>query len=140
MINTFQPDAIHIATEGPIGRATRRFCTRRRFPYTTSFHTRFPEYAYDRIRFPIEWGYALLRDFHNDAETLMVATPGLIEELIDEAVGAAGTIGGLEVGDTVVVTYGQSGRVTGGTDLIAVRAVGSPKRSGFESDPAHFRR
>ncbi|WP_198912392.1 glycosyltransferase family 4 protein [Parvularcula mediterranea] len=81
MINTFQPDAIHIATEGPIGRATRRFCKRRKFPYTTSFHTRFPEYAYDRIRFPIDWGYALLRDFHNDAETLMVATPGLIEEL-----------------------------------------------------------
>lgn len=81
MINAFQPDAIHIATEGPIGRATRRFCKRRKFPYTTSFHTRFPEYAYDRIRFPIDWGYAMLRDFHNDAETLMVATPGLVEEL-----------------------------------------------------------
>jgi glycosyltransferase involved in cell wall biosynthesis len=81
MINTFQPDAIHIATEGPIGRATRRFCKRRKFPYTTSFHTRFPEYAHDRIRFPIDWGYAMLRDFHNDAETMMVATPGLVEEL-----------------------------------------------------------
>ncbi|MEM1380339.1 MAG: glycosyltransferase family 1 protein [Pseudomonadota bacterium] len=81
MINDFQPDAIHIATEGPIGRATRRFCRRRKFPYTTSFHTRFPEYAYDRIRFPISWGYALLRDFHNRGETMMVATPGLIEEL-----------------------------------------------------------
>lgn len=81
MINAFQPDAIHIATEGPIGRATRRFCRRRNFPYTTSFHTRFPEYAYERIRFPIDWGYALLRDFHNKGETMMVATPGLMEEL-----------------------------------------------------------
>ena len=81
LINTFQPDAIHIATEGPIGRATRRFCRRRNFPFTTSFHTRFPEYAYDRVRFPIDWGYALLRDFHNKGETMMVATPGLLEEL-----------------------------------------------------------
>ena len=81
MINAFQPDAIHIATEGPIGRATRRFCRRRKFPYTTSFHTRFPEYAYDRIRFPIDWGYALLRDFHNHGEAMMVATPGLMNEL-----------------------------------------------------------
>ncbi len=84
MINAFQPDAIHIATEGPIGRATRRFCRRRNFPYTTSFHTRFPEYANDRIKFPIEWGYAMLRDFHNHGETMMVATPGLIEELKDK--------------------------------------------------------
>lgn len=84
MINQFQPDAIHIATEGPIGRATRRFCLRRKFPYTTSFHTRFPEYAYDRIRFPISWGYALLRDFHNLGETMMVATPGMMEELDDK--------------------------------------------------------
>ncbi|MEM6914279.1 MAG: glycosyltransferase, partial [Pseudomonadota bacterium] len=81
MINAFQPDAIHIATEGPIGRATRRFCRRRKFPYTTSFHTRFPEYAHDRIRFPISWGYALLRDFHNHGEAMMVATPGLMDEL-----------------------------------------------------------
>lgn len=81
MINAFQPDAIHIATEGPIGRATRRFCRRRSFPYTTSFHTRFPEYAHERIRFPVSWGYAMLRDFHNHGEAMMVATPGLVEEL-----------------------------------------------------------
>lgn len=79
----------------------------------------------------IEWGVQ---------PGVLPAHPGRIEELIDEAVSAAAAIGGLEAGDTVVVTYGQSGRVSGGTDLIAVRAVGSPKRSGFESDPAHFRR
>jgi glycosyltransferase involved in cell wall biosynthesis len=81
MINDFKPDAIHIATEGPIGRAARRFCRRRKYPYTTSFHTRFPEYTYERFRFPIEWGYAMLRDFHNHGEAMMVATPGLMEEL-----------------------------------------------------------
>ncbi|ADM08341.1 hypothetical protein PB2503_01312 [Parvularcula bermudensis HTCC2503] len=81
MLNKFKPDAIHIATEGPIGRATRRFCRRRKYPYTTSFHTRFAEYAHERTGFPISWGYALLKDFHKHGEAMMVATPGLIEEL-----------------------------------------------------------
>ena len=81
ILNEFKPDAIHIATEGPIGRATRRFCKRRGYPFTTSFHTRFPEYAAERWRVPISWGYAILKDFHKDGETMMVATPGLIDEL-----------------------------------------------------------
>jgi glycosyltransferase involved in cell wall biosynthesis len=81
MINEFQPDAIHIATEGPIGRAARRFCKRRGYPFTTSFHTRFAEYANERWKVPTSWGYAILKDFHKDGETMMVATPGLIDEL-----------------------------------------------------------
>lgn len=81
LINEFRPDAIHIATEGPIGRATRRFCRRRNYPYTTSFHTRFAEYTHERLKIPVEWGYAMLRDFHKYADTMMVATPGLQEEL-----------------------------------------------------------
>jgi len=81
IINDFQPDAIHIATEGPIGRAARRFCKRRGYPYTTSFHTRFAEYAAERWAVPISWGYGILKDFHKDGETMMVATPGLMEEL-----------------------------------------------------------
>lgn len=83
MVHEFQPDAIHIATEGPIGRAARRFCKRRGYPYTTSFHTRFAEYANERWKVPIEWGYGILKDFHKDGETMMVATPGLMEELTD---------------------------------------------------------
>lgn len=81
IINDFKPDAIHIATEGPLGRAARRFCKRRGYPYTTSFHTRFPEYAAERWAVPISWGYAVLKDFHKDGETMMVATPGLMDEL-----------------------------------------------------------
>lgn len=81
IINDFKPDAIHIATEGPIGRAVRRFCKRRDYPYTTSFHTRFPEYANERWAVPISWGYAVLKDFHKDGEAMMVATPGLVDEL-----------------------------------------------------------
>ncbi len=81
ILNEFKPDAIHIATEGPIGRAVRRFCKRRDYPFTTSFHTRFPEYAHERWAVPISWGYAVLKDFHKDGETMMVATPGLMQEL-----------------------------------------------------------
>lgn len=81
LINEFKPDAIHIATEGPIGRAARRFCKRRRYPFTTSFHTRFAEYANERWAFPISLGYAILKDFHKSGETMMVATNGMKEEM-----------------------------------------------------------
>lgn len=83
LINDFKPDAVHIATEGPIGRAARRFCKRRRYPFTTSFHTRFPEYINERWGVPVSWGYAYMRDFHRDADAMMVATPGLMDELTD---------------------------------------------------------
>lgn len=81
LINKFQPDAIHIATEGPIGRAARRFCQRRRYPFTTSFHTRFAEYAHERWKLPISWGYGVLRDFHKNGEAMMVATEGMRQEM-----------------------------------------------------------
>ncbi len=87
IINDFQPDAIHIATEGPLGRAARRFCKRRQYPFTTSFHTRFAEYANERWKVPTSWGYSILRDFHKDGETMMVATPGLVEELTERKFG-----------------------------------------------------
>ena len=81
IINVYQPDAIHIATEGPLGWAARKFCVRHEHPYTTSFHTRFAEYLHARTRFPIDWGYAILRRFHNPASAVMVATPSLQREL-----------------------------------------------------------
>lgn len=87
IINEFKPDAIHIATEGPLGRAARRFCKRRRYPFTTSFHTRFAEYAAERWAVPISWGYGILKDFHKDGETMMVATPGLMDELTGRGFG-----------------------------------------------------
>ena len=83
LLNDFKPDAIHIATEGPIGRAARRFCKRRQYPFTTSFHTRFAEYVNARTGAPLSWGYAVLRDFHRDGEAMMVTTPGMMEELSD---------------------------------------------------------
>ena len=81
MIEAFQPDALHVATEGPLGHAARRWALRRRVPFTTSFHTRFPEYLQARTRIPPAWSYAWLRWFHNAGAGMMVATGSLRREL-----------------------------------------------------------
>jgi glycosyltransferase involved in cell wall biosynthesis len=74
-------DHVHIATEGPVGLAARRHCLRRGLPFTTSYHTRFPEYIAARSPVP-EWlTYALLRRFHNAGAGTMVSTPSLAREL-----------------------------------------------------------
>jgi glycosyltransferase involved in cell wall biosynthesis len=83
----FAPDAIHIATEGPLGWAARRYCRRRKLPFTTSFHTRFPEYVHARFRLPVRWGYALLRRFHRPSRGVMVAAPSLRRELEARGIG-----------------------------------------------------
>ncbi len=76
----FRPDAVHIATEGPLGWATRAACHRLGLAFTTSFHTRFPEYLRMRIMAPPALTYALLRRFHRTAHRTMAA-PTIIEEL-----------------------------------------------------------
>lgn len=76
-----KPDAVHIATEGPIGWMARRYCLARRIPFTTSFHTRFPEYLDQRFAIPPAWTTAILRRFHNAGRGLMVATSSLAREL-----------------------------------------------------------
>src|ERR1700688_1244963 len=76
-----RPDAIHIATEGPIGFAVRSYCCRHGRPVTTSYTTRFPEYISARSPIPQEWIYAVLRWFHATAAVTMVATPSLTTEL-----------------------------------------------------------
>jgi glycosyltransferase involved in cell wall biosynthesis len=82
MIDEFHPDAIHIATEGTMGMSARAICIKRKIPYTTSFHTRFPEYVHARFPFISEkMVYRFLRWFHDPAEAMMVATPSLEAEL-----------------------------------------------------------
>ena len=76
-----QPDFIHIATEGPIGFRTRRWCLRHGHPFTTSYHTRFPDYISARLPVPQSWGYALQRWFHNAGAGTMVATPSMAASL-----------------------------------------------------------
>src|SRR5262245_47714453 len=73
-----KPEAIHIATEGPIGHCVRAYCRRRRRPFTTSYTTRFPEYISARIPVSESWIYAALRRFHSTAALTMVATPSLL--------------------------------------------------------------
>lgn len=67
-------DAIHIATEGPIGMATRRWCLRQGLDFTTSYHTRFPEYLRMRAPIPLAWTYRFLRWFHTGASRTLVRT------------------------------------------------------------------
>lgn len=80
-IESAAPDAIHIATEGPIGWAVRAYCRRRGFAFTTSYTTRFPEYVAVRSPIPASWGYAVLRRFHAAGAATMVATASLRKEL-----------------------------------------------------------
>jgi glycosyltransferase involved in cell wall biosynthesis len=80
-IEAAAPDAIHIATEGPIGHSVRAYCLRHGRPFTTSYTTRFPEYISARAPIPESWIYAALRRFHGAATTTMVATPSLMAEL-----------------------------------------------------------
>ncbi len=87
IIKATNPHAIHIATEGPLGLAARRYCLRHNIPFSTSFHTRFGEYLYARTGFPLKWSYAFLRWFHNRASTIMVATASLQRELRERGFG-----------------------------------------------------
>lgn len=81
IITTFAPQAIHVATEGPLGFAARNFCVRHNLPFTTSYATKFPEYIHARIRLPLRAGYAAMRWFHKPSRAIMVATPSLEREL-----------------------------------------------------------
>jgi glycosyltransferase involved in cell wall biosynthesis len=81
VVQDFLPCAIHIATEGPLGLAARRFCRRWNIPFTTAFHTRFPEYIEARFRIPAGWTYPLLRWFHARSSVVMAPTPTVVENL-----------------------------------------------------------
>ncbi|MEL7454076.1 MAG: glycosyltransferase family 1 protein, partial [Pseudomonadota bacterium] len=79
--DTFEPDAIHIATEGTLGMAGRAMCLKHKHPFSTSYHTRFPEYVSARFPIPLSWGYGFVRWFHRYSGKVMVATPSMREEL-----------------------------------------------------------
>jgi glycosyltransferase involved in cell wall biosynthesis len=81
LIREAKPDNIHIATEGPIGFLVRRYCCKKGIPFTTSFHTRFPEYISARVPIPESWVWAALRRFHARSGAVMAATTGLAAEL-----------------------------------------------------------
>ena len=81
MLDSLQPDAIHLATEGPLGWAARRYCQKRKLAFTTAFHTKFPEILNAALRVPLSWGYALFRHFHRPSSGVMVPTQGVLDML-----------------------------------------------------------
>ncbi len=83
LIREIGPDCVHIATEGPLGFAARAACLGDGRSFTTSYHTRFPEYLSARVPVPERWSYAALRRFHNAGAACMVSTPSLARDLAD---------------------------------------------------------
>ena len=79
----YDPEIVHIATEGPIGWAARRHCIKHQLKFTTSFHTQFPEYIHARTRFPTVWTYKVLRRFHSLAKKVMVTTFSMEKKLTE---------------------------------------------------------
>jgi len=82
-LEALAPDAIHIATEGPLGFAARRYCMKRGFRFTTAYHTKYPEYLSARFGVPSSWIYAVLRRFHRPSSAIMVASETMRRELAD---------------------------------------------------------
>ena len=80
-IRELAPQALHIATEGPLGMAARAFARRNVLPFTTAYHTRFPEYVQARFGFPLSWTYRFLRWFHAPSKAVMAPTPVVVRDL-----------------------------------------------------------
>jgi len=80
-LDEFQPDAIHVATEGPIGRAGRKYCVKRKLPFTTSYHTQFPHYLKAYFGIPTWATYKFIRWFHGKAEATLAPTKTVVDEL-----------------------------------------------------------
>lgn len=82
-LEALDPDAVHVATEGPLGLAARNWCVRRERPFTTAYHTQFPEYVRARAPIPLSVGYAAVRWFHGRATRTLVTTPSMQRQLAD---------------------------------------------------------
>ncbi|MDB5411613.1 MAG: alpha-mannosyltransferase [Rhodospirillales bacterium] len=87
MLREAAPDAIHIATEGPLGVAVRGLCLEEGWHFTTAYHTRFPEYIQSRFAVPASWCYAMLRRFHRPSSGVMVATDSIRNDLAERGFG-----------------------------------------------------
>lgn len=87
MLDAFGPDIVHISTEGPIGWSARAWCKVRGVPFTTAFHTRFPDYAAVRTGINAERFWPIMRRFHESSEAVMVATRSLEQELSERGIG-----------------------------------------------------
>ena len=86
-LDTIRPQVVHIATEGPLGMAARRWCLKRSVPFSTSMHTRFPEYLEVRLGIPCRWTAAFLRWFHRPSRRLMVRSASQKKRLLKDGFG-----------------------------------------------------
>jgi glycosyltransferase involved in cell wall biosynthesis len=86
-ITDFGADAIHIATEGPIGVAARAWCLDRGVPFTSAYHTRFPEYLSERTHMPAEWFWNYIRWFHRPSAAILASTPTVADLLMSQGLG-----------------------------------------------------
>jgi len=86
----FEPHAIHIATEGGLGWKARRIALKHKLPFTTAYHTKYPEYIHERFPIPKSWIYAILRQFHHPAKNTFVPAPSILKELKQQ--GFANTV------------------------------------------------
>ncbi|RAU21410.1 alpha-mannosyltransferase [Paramagnetospirillum kuznetsovii] len=89
MLDEFRPDAVHLATEGPLGWAGRAWCLRHKLPFTTAYHTKFPEYVQARTKVPLSWPYAVMRRFHGKAAATLCPSPSVFRELRQRGFGGA---------------------------------------------------
>ncbi|AUW60346.1 alpha-mannosyltransferase [Sphingobium sp. SCG-1] len=80
-IADFRADAVHLATEGPLCLAARRWCLRNRVPFTTAYHTHFPDYVAKRTGLPAAWFWRYIRWFHGPAQAVLVSTRSVREQL-----------------------------------------------------------
>lgn len=81
MLAAFKPDIVHISTEGPIGWSARAWCKVHSVPFTTAFHTHFPEYAAVRTGISADRFWPIMQRFHQSSQAVMVATESLAQEL-----------------------------------------------------------
>jgi glycosyltransferase involved in cell wall biosynthesis len=86
MLDAFEPEIVHISTEGPIGWSTRAWCISSGIPFTTAFHTRFPDYAAARTGISAERFWPIMRRFHAESRAVMVATESLAAELAQRGI------------------------------------------------------
>lgn len=82
MLEAFRPNAIHLATEGPLCVAARRWCLRNDMPFTTAYHTQFPDYVSARSGVPAEWIWRYIRWFHAPSQAILASTPSIRESLV----------------------------------------------------------
>jgi glycosyltransferase involved in cell wall biosynthesis len=79
-------DAIHLATEGPLCLAARRWCLRQAMPFTTAYHTQFPDYVAQRTGVPADWIWRYIRWFHGPARAVLASTPSVRRALVDRGI------------------------------------------------------